>query len=249
MINLTLNETHPLGDRIDSIFLAHTMSVVQKERVNLIANMKDLELLNEIVGFGDVVLNQDPFTKGSVTYHYGGIKHKNLYLEFSKQLKEIPYRRNTTPQPHIKLPEKFVTAQWDAAQLFRTVDRWDKERIDNIESWYKTHGWEIVRIGGEGQYKTLSDIVYVLSKADLHIGADSGMMHIAKFLMPIENIHVYLNIRRRENDDRFPDGWNVSWMAREILRRGAFLNFCENINPKYSQYFSGENYGILKTPS
>ena len=77
-----------------------------------------------------------------------------------------------------------------------------------------------------------------MSKAEYHIGADSGMMHIAKFILGPDKMHLYINIRERLNDSRFPDSWNVPWMAREILRRGAWLNFCENTNPKDKEYFS-----------
>ena len=63
------------------------------------------------------------------------------------------------------------------------------------------------------------------------------MMHIAKFLLPIKNIHVYINIRERKDDPRFPDEWNVAWMAREIFRRGAKMNLCENPSQEQIDYF------------
>ena len=125
--------------------------------------------------------------------------------------------------------QKFITTQWDAGQLYRLVDRWDPDRINNIESHYKKLGFDIIKIGGQGQYKNLKDIMYIISKAKYHVGADSGMNHIAKFIIPIENIHIYINIRRRENDTRFKDGWNVAWMARELFRRGAKMNHSEYI--------------------
>ena len=89
----------------------------------------------------------------------------------------------------------------------------------------------------EGDYKDLRDIIYIMSKASLHVGADSGMMHIAKFLMPINKIHVYINIRERKDDSRFPDSRNVPFMAREIFRRGAKMNFCEYPHDEQIKYF------------
>ena len=106
-----------------------------------------------------------------------------------------------------------------------------------VEKFYKDLGHEIIRVGGEGDYKNLKDIIYIMSKADYHVGADSGMMHIAKFLLPMDQIHVYINIRRREGDIRFPDGWNVAFMAREIFRRGAKMNFCEVPLDEQTEYF------------
>jgi len=127
--------------------------------------------------------------------------------------------------------------QWDAGQLYRKVDRWSDDRIPNIESYYKNLGYEIIRVGGEGDYKNLKDIIYIMSKASLHVGADSGMMHVAKFLLPMNKIHVYINIRERKDDPRFPDSWNVAFMAREIFRRGAKMNFCEYPHVEQIEYF------------
>ena len=236
MINLKIvSDPIPLGDRIDSIFFAHMLSKIENQRVNLIHNIKDFEILNSLTNFGDVIYNENPDLYP--VYEYDHIKDQKFYLNISKQFNEIPICKNI-PEKNISLPEKFVTAQWDAGQLYRTVDRWDKDRIDNIESWYKQHGWEIIRIGGEGKYKNLDEIFYVMSKAEYHIGADSGMAHLAKFILGPDNIHMYINIRERFNDNRFPDNWNVQWMARELLRRGVWLNFCESTNPKNADYFA-----------
>ena len=53
------------------------------------------------------------------------------------------------------MPEKFITVQWDAGQLYRKVDRWSDERIPRIEKFYKDLGHEIISVGGEGDYKNL----------------------------------------------------------------------------------------------
>lgn len=236
MINLQISSNPTaLGDRIDCIFLAHTISNIENERVNLLTNMKDLIQLNDLTDFGDIVFNQPEGL--NTKWHYNHIKDQKFYLKYSKRLIDIPPCKNI-PEKYISLPEKFVTAQWDAGQKYRLVNRWDPDRITKIENWYKEHGWEVIRIGGEGQYKELGDIYYVMSKAEYHIGADSGMAHIAKFILGVDNLHLYINIRERLNDERFPDNWNVPWMAREMLRRGAWLNFCENVNPRDKHYFA-----------
>ena len=67
----------------------------------------------------------------------------------------------------------------------------------------KDEGYEVIRIGGEGEYKRMIDIAYLLQRADYHIGAESGMMHVAKFFMDCDRLHIYRNIQRRE-EQRFP---------------------------------------------
>ena len=239
MINLNTTDPKPLGDAIDTIFLAHVISKVDDTTINLRMNHPDLQVLNDLVKFGDVELNSaHHYFKGMTTgrFDYDNIKDKAFYILYSKQLDTIPLQKNIEKR-NIDLPEKFITVQWDAGQLYRKVDRWSDERIPRIEKFYKDLGHDIIRVGGEGDYKNLKDIIYIMSKADYHVGADSGMMHIAKFLLPMDQIHVYINIRRREGDIRFPDGWNVAFMAREIFRRGAKMNFCEVPLDEQTEYF------------
>jgi hypothetical protein len=234
MINLHIHPyPRPLGDNIDSIFLGHMMSKIENTKVNIRSGSHDLQLLSKIVNFGNVSLNQ-PHT-GKVTNEYYNINEIKYYLNYSLKFETIPI--NPIVDNNLLLPEKYVTAQWDAGQLYRKVDRWDSNRINKIESFYKDQGFNIIHIGGQGKYKKLDDIVKIISKAKYHIGADSGMMHIAKFLIPIENIHVYINIRNRYDDVRFPDNWNVAFMAREIFRRGARMNYCENPSSDEIEYF------------
>ena len=235
-INLVLDHNpKPLGDRIDAIFLAHMISKCDKVYVNVVSNSANMKLLNSFIKIGKVFFNKT--TDQSVkTIHYHNNNHP-FYLKYSKQLKTIPLHNNVE-QRDIQLPDSFVTAQWDAGQIYRNVNKWDPNRTTKIESYYKDLGYDIIRIGGESEIKDLKDIIYVISKARYHIGADSGMMHIAKFLLPIENIHVYINIRNRYEDSRFPDNWNVPFMAREIFRRGAKMNYCENPPQDQINYFN-----------
>lgn len=234
-VNLVLQHNpKPLGDRIDAMFLANMISEIDKLKVNVVSSSNDLKYINQVIGFADVTVNRlDLKPVKTHTWHY---KHFNFYLKYSKQITTIPLQTDVE-QRDINLPNKFVTAQWDAGQQFRNVAKWDPDRITKIEQHYKEQGYDIVRVGGESNIRDLKDIVYAISKADIHIGADSGMMHLAKFLLPIENIHVYINIRNRYDDERFPDNWNVSFMAREIFRRGAKMNFCEDPVRGEVEYF------------
>ncbi len=224
----------PLGDRIDAIFLAHMISKVEGDTVNVCGKLKDIDFLNSFVEFGDVVTNQ-PHSNHIMTFHNNTRRGIQFYYSYSSKVETIPLKSNIETRA-IDLPKKFVTAQWDAKQIYRTVDKYDKDRIPRIEKHYIDAGHEVIRVGGEGKYKGLRDIIYVMSKASLHIGAGSGMMHIAKFLMPTENLHYYCNITRRDGS-RFPDGWDIAWMERELLRRGAKLNYCETPPQDQIEYF------------
>ena len=237
MINLSSkNIIKPLGDRIDFLLLAHMLSVVKNEKVNVTNDIKDAQFLKDnLFSFGDVQVSSE--NKGEKI-----VSNSSLYFTISKQINVIPINTNVNLQTNIDLPKKYVTAQWDAAQLYRRVDRWDSKRIDNIENWYKNKGYEVIRIGGEGDYCNLEDIIPIISKAEYHIGADSGMAHVAKMLLPTQNIHLYINIRNRYDDKRFPDNWNVSFMARELFRRGAKMNLCEMPSDQQIEYFKNVSF-------
>ena len=237
MINLSSkNIIKPLGDRIDFLLLAHMLSVVKNEKVNVTNDIKDAQFLKDnLFSFGYVQVSSE--NKGEKI-----VSNSSLYFTISKQINVIPINTNVNLQTNIDLPKKYVTAQWDAAQLYRRVDRWDSKRIDNIENWYKNKGYEVIRIGGEGDYGNLEDIIPIISKAEYHIGADSGMAHVAKMLLPTQNIHLYINIRNRYDDKRFPDNWNVSFMARELFRRGAKMNLCEMPSDQQIEYFKNVSF-------
>jgi len=224
----------PLGDQIDSVFLAHCISVIEKKTVNICYQSSIVNFLNDFVGFGDVLVNSSK-SKTVIHFHNNKKEGIQLYNFYSSQIEKIPLQKNIETR-NIQTPDKFITAQWDAQQIYRRPDKYEKERIPRIESYYRDRGYSIIRVGGEGEYKDLKEIIYVMSKASLHIGAESGMMHIAKMLMPAENLHLYRYITRR-NDDRFPDGWDVAWMGRELMRRGAKLNYCENPPKEQVEYF------------
>lgn len=229
------HDPRALGDTIDSIFLAHMISKIENSRVNIQINHKDQKLINNLIGFGDVVFGKKQ-TGTTMTFSNLTSKGRSLYHKYSSQFKKIPLQSNVESRD-IDLPKSFITSQWDAQQIYRRPDKYDREKPNHIENFYReTLSVDVIRIGGEGKYKNLKDIIYVLSRAKLHVGADSGMMHLAKFLMPTHNIHCYHNITRRENDSRFPDGWDVAWMGREILRRGARLNYWK-IDEQQEKYF------------
>ena len=144
MINLlSKNTSKQLGDRIDFLLLAHMLSVIENEQVNISSNIKGVKFLKDnLFSFGNVYISLKNEGKKIVS-------DNSFYLTISKQIDTIPINTNINLQTSVDLPSKYVTAQWDAAQLYRRVDKWDSERINNIENWYKHKGYEVIRIGGE----------------------------------------------------------------------------------------------------
>lgn len=223
-----------LGDAIDCIFLGNAISKIEKTRVNVRIKHPDQGILNEVIRFADVIVGKEKL--GDVlTFHNNTTAGRMLYHKYSSKIKNIP-RSTWYRNEKFTLPDKFVTAQWDAQQIYRDVRKYDKDKADKIEQKYIDEGYEIIRVGGEGEYKRLIDIMYLMQRADYHIGAESGMMHLAKFFMDCDRLHIYRNIQRRE-EQRFPDGWDVSWMGREMLRRGMRLNLKYEYNKEQEEYF------------
>ena len=235
MITLKIKKTPlNLGDMIDMVLLCHMISKVKGERVNLQCAFNDkIDYFKNLIDLGDVVINSDLVSDQTISYE-PGLKGFPYYITISKQVDNIQ-TKNKVKQFELSLPNKFITTQWDAKQLYRNVNRWDNNRTSNIEKFYRNLGYDIMDIGG-GKF-TIEETAYILSKASMHIGSDSGMAHFAKIIMPIQNIHVYVNVRRRDNDNRFPDGWSVSPMARELFRRGVMMNYCENPSNEQVEYF------------
>ena len=62
----------------------------------------------------------------------------------------------------------------------------------------------------------LHKIAYIMSKAALHIGVDSGFMHLAKIVMPSKKIHIYTS--------NFAHQF-VSTQLQNVLNAGAILNY------------------------
>ena len=223
-----------LGDAIDCIFLGNAISKIEKTRVNIRIKHPDQGILNEVIRFADVIVGKEKL--GDVlTFHNNTTAGRMLYHKYSSKIKNIP-RSTWYRNEKFTLPDKFVTAQWDAQQIYRDVRKYDKDKADKIEQKYIDEGYEIIRVGGEGEYKRLIDIMYLMQRADFHIGAEAGMMHLAKFFMDCDRLHIYRNIQRRE-EQRFPDGWDVSWMGREMLRRGMRLNLKYEYNKEQEEYF------------
>jgi len=115
------------------------------------------------------------------------------------------------------LPEKFVTMQWDANLKRR---RCSKNKVKNITEFYENIGYKTIIVGGQAENDTLRNdlhkIAYIMSKASLHAGVDSGFMHLAKIVMPSNKIHIYTS--------NFMDPY-ISHHLKNVLKAGAVLNY------------------------
>lgn len=91
-----------------------------------------------------------------------------------------------------KLPEKFATIQFDSTDKNRST-----KDIDDIKKKFNKDGYKLFAVGGEAKHSKLRDslphIGYLISKADIHIGVDSGMMHLAQLYKPWNKIYIYKN--------------------------------------------------------
>ena len=158
-----------LGDAIDCIFLGNAISKIEKTRVNIRIKHPDQGILNEVIRFADVIVGKEKL--GDVlTFHNNTTAGRMLYHKYSSKIKNIP-RSTWYRNEKFTLPDKFVTAQWDAQQIYRDVRKYDKDKADKIEQKYIDEGYEIIRVGGEGEYKRLIDIMYLMQRADYHFGS------------------------------------------------------------------------------
>lgn len=144
------------------------------------------------------------------TFYYGKHKGGPLEIENIKKLKDhvvdadtfLKYPRLTSKDysDKIELPENFITMQGVGSNA--TDDRSiTAKHIERLKEIYKEQGYDIVMLGAgntnpllEGP-DSLPYIGYILSKAKLHVGIDSGFLHFAELYMKPEQIHLYAKHR------------------------------------------------------
>jgi len=130
-------------------------------------------------------------------YHYKDTMHMHQFeeadgIEISQYFKELPCMEPIDCSADLNLPEKFVTVQWDSTDAGR---RPSPILAHKLEQDCKDAGYEIVVIGGQAKNDLLRDslkhIGYAISKANHHLGVDSGMIHVAQFYKPWSKIHIW----------------------------------------------------------
>jgi len=113
-------------------------------------------------------------------------------IEISQYLKELPCMDPIDCSSDLKLPNRFVTVQWDSTDTARKPS---PIRTHKLEQDCRDNGLDIVVIGGQSKNPLLRDslkhIGYAISKAQHHLGVDSGMTHLAQFYKPWNKIHIW----------------------------------------------------------
>ena len=95
-----LHNPKQLGDTIDALFLAHMISRIESTQVNIQINHPDQKLLNDFVGFGDVIVGLGNLGK-VISFHNNTQQGMTLYHTYLKYIfpmktKILTYLKNHT---------------------------------------------------------------------------------------------------------------------------------------------------------
>ena len=108
-------------------------------------------------------------------------------LEMSQYLKKplLMKPKNVS----LDLPKKFITVQWDSTDVGRNISD------ILLKGIYSKYNCEHIHVGGQSKNdylkNSLAHIGYAMSKAEYHVGVDSGMLHVAQLYLHHEKIHIY----------------------------------------------------------
>lgn len=132
------------------------------------------------------------------TFYYGdylGRFGKKFGVDISPFLRD--FAKIKIPQAKMQTnesDERYITVQWDSTAPTRTLP---KQKQLLVLSKYHQQGFKIVTIGGESDdfelRTSLSAAALAISRADLHVGVDSGFMHLAFLYLDFSRIHLYVD--------------------------------------------------------
>ena len=230
-----------LGDRIDWLCTANMIAL--RENDMCVSIYKELafigwEEISSLFKPIEMSLKLLPIYPSSslnnlnyINYYTYNISEENKeyqdLLSFHKDFPKIKVKDYSEYFPD--LPEKFVTMQWDAGRpnldSIRSNPEFGNRRcttdeIIRIINFYNNLGYTVVGVGGQAENDTLRNdlhkIAYIMSKAALHVGVDSGFMHLAKIVMPSNKIHIYTSNYMHIS---------TSIHLKNVLKAGAVLNY------------------------
>lgn len=208
-----------LGDRVHLITLGWVLSHNLKDTVRLhlaqdhwsgkkresfleileLFPTRDIELIfheysaQDNQDFRRYLLSMDITPQDFFYDDFPGWNELKVGINVSKYLYAIPLL-----QPPIESGvSSYITCQWDSTGSQRNIS---EDAITEIVNAYKRDGYSVITVGGsalEPKYRdSLSSIAELISGAELHIGVDSGFMHLAQLYLPPERIHVYSKLGR-----------------------------------------------------
>lgn len=184
-----------LGDRLDVMGIGKILHEQTGDPIIMHqprGSFKDFDLILELFNYPCEVNKQ--LISEIEAIHY--FEHNSKGVEQKQLLKAHGYPRLDIDSwgMSMKLPENFITAQFDGNQ--------SRNRLrdpEGIIQEYRDQGYEVIIVGGRATDKrfspkqgNLKNIAYAMSKAQGHVGVDSGMMNLAKFCMKPEQITVYI---------------------------------------------------------
>jgi len=228
-----------LGDRIDWLCTANMMALRENDSHVLIHKEKEFVGWEEISSLFKPIemtlkLSSSLNNLNYINYYRYNISQENKeyqdLLSFHKDFPKIKVKDYS--EYFHDLPEKFVTMQWDAGRpnlnSIRSNAKFGNRRcstdeIIRIINFYNNLGYTVVGVGGQAENDILRNdlhkIAYIMSKAALHIGVDSGFMHLAKIVMPSNKIHIYTSNYMHTD---------TSIHLKNVLKAGAVLNYSRN---------------------
>ena len=225
-----------LGDRIDWLCTANMMALRENDSHVLIHKEKEFVGWEEISSLFKPIemtlkLSSSLNNLNYINYYRYNISQENKeYQDLLSFHKDFPKIKVKDYSEYFQdLPEKFVTMQWDAGRPNLNSIRSNAEfgnrrcstdEIIRIINFYNNVGYTVVGVGGQAENDILRNdlhkIAYIMSKAALHIGVDSGFMHLAKIIMPSNKIHIYTSNYMHTN---------TSIHLKNVLKAGAVLNY------------------------
>ena len=228
-----------LGDRIDWLCTANMMALRENDSHVLIHKEKEFVGWEEISSLFKPIEMTLKLSSSLNNLNYINYYRYNISQE-NKEYQDLLSFHKDFPKIKVKdyfeyfqdLPEKFVTMQWDAGRpnlnSIRSNAKFGNRRcstdeIIRIINFYNNLGYTVVGVGGQAENDILRNdlhkIAYIMSKAALHIGVDSGFMHLAKIVMPSNKIHIYTSNYMHTD---------TSIHLKNVLKAGAVLNYSRN---------------------
>ena len=157
------------------------------------------------------------------------------WMEKKIDLDASPYLKNMTllaPEcgHDLRFDLEHIVFQWDSTGADRLLPQ---NTIDGIESKYLKNGEQKLVVGGQSNVSELKDCLAcaakAISTANYFVGVDSGFMHLAFQLIPIQRIHLYSARNRSWSHHLFramDNGATINYFGKRMTRiELLFLRF------------------------